>query len=76
MNLLEQLRTLLHASPFRPFRVHLTNGRTFTVRQPDFLTVTGRGNVIYEPTHEVGAWVSPLHIVTLDTVPDSAAAES
>ena len=31
----EELRALLRQRPFRPFRVHLSDGRTFPIQYPD-----------------------------------------
>jgi hypothetical protein len=31
----EELYALLHREPFQPFRLHLTDGRTFDVRYPE-----------------------------------------
>ena len=33
-------RKLLHAAPFRPFRVHVSDGRTFDVRHPEMVRYT------------------------------------
>ena len=35
----EELRAHLHKRPFRPFRLILTDGRTFEVRHPNMLLV-------------------------------------
>ena len=35
----EQIRALLHRQPFRPFRFHLTDGRTFDIRHPEMILV-------------------------------------
>jgi hypothetical protein len=34
-----QLRDALHAQPFVPFAVRLTDGCTYTVRHPDFIAI-------------------------------------
>jgi hypothetical protein len=35
----------MHAAPFRPFTVHLVDGRTYSVKHPDFVAIptTDRG---------------------------------
>lgn len=33
----EELTTLLHARPFRPFEIHLTDARSYVIEHPDFL---------------------------------------
>lgn len=32
----EDLRTFLHASPFKPFTIHLVDGRVLSVYHPDY----------------------------------------
>jgi hypothetical protein len=38
-----QIRELMHAQPFRPFTVHLVDGRTFAVPHPDFISLSVNG---------------------------------
>ena len=40
--------------PFRPFRVHMADGRSFPVPHPDFLSMspTGRTVIIYPEDEE------------------------
>jgi hypothetical protein len=47
----EQLTTVLHAQPFRPFTIHRGDGRTFFVKHPDFLSrsETGRTVIVQGP---------------------------
>ncbi len=33
----EQLQRFIHAQPFRPFWIHLADGRKFRVPHPDFI---------------------------------------
>jgi hypothetical protein len=33
----QRIRDLLHASPFRPFTIHMADGKTYTVDHPDFV---------------------------------------
>jgi hypothetical protein len=42
----EQLRTMREANPFRPFIIHLTDGRTFTVPHRDFVSQSPSGRTI------------------------------
>lgn len=46
----EPLRELWRARPFRPFRIHLAEGRRLAVRHPEFMTIspTGRTAILYE----------------------------
>jgi len=36
---LESIRDALHQQPFRPFSLRLVDGRSFTVRHPDFVAL-------------------------------------
>ncbi|MGQ9649865.1 MAG: hypothetical protein ACUVXJ_07130 [Phycisphaerae bacterium] len=44
------LADMLHAQPFRPFRIHLATGRQLDVRHPDFLSRSpgGRSAVVWK----------------------------
>ncbi|MHB1558447.1 MAG: hypothetical protein ACYC61_13390 [Isosphaeraceae bacterium] len=46
----QQLRTAHRATPFRPFTIHMADGRSFHVPHPDFLSMspTGRTVIIYQ----------------------------
>jgi hypothetical protein len=37
----EEIRQLLRKRPFQPFRLHLADGRTFTIEYPELNVVTG-----------------------------------
>lgn len=41
----DEIRRWLQEQPFEPFRLHLTNGKSFEIRHPDQATV-GRSTVI------------------------------
>jgi hypothetical protein len=47
----DQLRNLWHAQPFRPFVIHLADGRNVKVVHPEFLTrsPSGRTIIVYQP---------------------------
>jgi hypothetical protein len=47
----DQLRTALHAQPFRPFTIHLADGREMAVRHREFVmpSPSGRTAAIYQP---------------------------
>ncbi len=48
---IEQLRTTCQAQPFRPFLIHLADGRTIPVEHPEFIMTApiGRTIVIAQP---------------------------
>ncbi len=51
---IQQLRAAHHAAPFRPFTVHMADGRSFHVPHPDFLFMSpsGRTVIICEENEE------------------------
>lgn len=46
-----ELRELRDATPFKPFVIHLADGRTIPVRHRDFLmsSPSGRTMIVYQP---------------------------
>jgi hypothetical protein len=48
---IEQLRNFYSAQPFRPFVLHLANGRQVAVHHPEFLAAapSGRTITVYQP---------------------------
>lgn len=51
---IQQLRAAYRAAPFRPFTLHMADGRSFHVPHPDFLSMspTGRTVIIYQENEE------------------------
>lgn len=47
---IEQLRNVHSARPFRPFTIHMGDGRSFRVEHPEFLShsPTGRTIIVYQ----------------------------
>ena len=45
----EQLRNTLKAEPFRPFKIHLADGRSFRVAHPELVSISpdGRSAVVW-----------------------------
>ena len=54
---LDEVRTLLHATPFRPFVIHIADGGRLVVKHEDFVAVapTGREMIVYQPdgSHQI-----------------------
>lgn len=70
MNPLPMLRELLHASPFRPFVVCLTDGRKLRVDHPDYLLISPNGRIIWEgATEDDFAIAMPLHVTGVEQAP-------
>ena len=47
---IDEVRKLLHASPFRPFAIHLADGGRIPVKHEDFVALapTGREMIVYQ----------------------------
>jgi hypothetical protein len=75
----EELSALLQRRPFRPFRVHLQDGRVFEVRYPD-MNIVGTTFVLLgipeanatDPFAEQMAMVELAQIRQLELAPPSA----
>jgi hypothetical protein len=46
----EQFRATLHQQPFRPFTIHMADGRAFDVPHPDFVALsrTGQSVIVFQ----------------------------
>jgi hypothetical protein len=48
----EEIRELLRKEPFLPFTLYVTDGRTFTIRHPEFVGLTSSSLIITLPPDE------------------------
>ncbi len=55
----KQLRTMMRATPFQPFEIHLADGRSLPVDHPEMLAIT-------PPGRTVGVGLSNGTIETID----------
>ena len=69
----EETRQELHATPFIPFRVHMSDGKHLDVMHPELAMLTRMALLIarpvVDPMREIPAHydsVSPLHIVRIE----------
>jgi hypothetical protein len=60
----EQLRAMREASPFRPFLIHLADGRTLSVPHRDFVSQSPGGRTIIVYQSEEAFSVVDLYLVT------------
>ncbi len=44
---IQQLRAMLKAVPFRPFTLHMADGRAFPIPHPDFLLMSPSGRMAF-----------------------------
>jgi uncharacterized protein YrrD len=61
---LDIIREKVHGV-FRPFTLHLRDGRKFPVPHQDFILV-GKNMVIVNNEHDVAQYIDALHIVSLE----------
>jgi len=65
----QQLRAMIQTTPFRPFRIHLADGRNLRVNHPDYImrSPSGRSAILCRPddTFEV---IDLLLVTTLEVV--------
>jgi hypothetical protein len=63
---IEQLRNTIRASPFRPFTVHVADGRTFHVPHPDFVVQSpaGRTVILFDSAENESFSIVDLLLVT------------
>ncbi len=75
----EELIEAVHAEPFRPFRLYLSDGRTFDIRHPEMLMVSRHTAIVgvhgdggaekagqAYPQIDRFAWVDLLHVTGIE----------
>jgi hypothetical protein len=72
----EQVRVMRDAQPFRPFTIHLADGRTLAVPHRDFVSQspTGRTIIVYRPDDSFS--IIDLYLVTELEVQSAEAPEN
>ncbi|MBW3543801.1 MAG: hypothetical protein KY476_26430 [Planctomycetes bacterium] len=61
---IEQLRRLHEARPFKPFRIHIADGRAFEIRHPEFLARFPSGRTMFVVTGDEAYEIIDLLLVT------------
>ncbi|HEX4124669.1 MAG TPA: hypothetical protein VHY37_08075 [Tepidisphaeraceae bacterium] len=68
----EQLKNTLEANPFRPFTIHMGDGRSFLVKHRDFLarSPSGRTVIVYrdDDSHSI---LDMLLVTELEVHPEA-----
>ena len=71
----EEIRTLQKQTPFKPFRIHLSDGRAFTLLHPEQFIVLRNKVVLGLPeTAEIPERTENLSILHITSVEEMAAA--
>ena len=60
----DQLKSVMHAQPFRPFTLHMGDGRSFLVKHPDFISRSPSGRTIIVHGDDEGHNVLDMLLVT------------
>jgi hypothetical protein len=73
--MLEEIRKRLHAVPFSPFVIRLTDGRALTVNHPDFLWMPKPTRIFFfDEADDASERVNVLHIVSVRGMKEMEAA--
>ena len=66
--MLQEIRALTEVAPFRPFTLHLADGRKLTVPHPDFVWLPHPGVFYYyHQNRRFGERINPLLIVSVES---------
>jgi hypothetical protein len=60
----EQLKSVMHAQPFRPFTIHMGDGRAFFVSHLDFISRSPSGRTIIVHGNDDGHSILDMLLVT------------
>jgi len=60
----EQLNNVHHAQPFRPFTIHMGDGRAFYVKHPDFISRSPSGRTVIVYGDDDGANILDMLLIT------------
>jgi hypothetical protein len=71
---LENLRARIRGGGFKPFKLHLSDGRELSVNHPELILVT-RNVVVVATDDGVTFTVDPLHIVAISETSSESPAD-
>lgn len=60
---IEKIRAAYETRPFKPFTIHLADGRALTVRHPEIMAILPGGRTIFVATDDGGWQVVDLLLV-------------
>ena len=65
--MLEELRKLMRAAPFRPFTLHMADGRAFRIPHPEHIMLMTNGVIIVEDDEGLAEFLSPSLLASIAT---------
>jgi hypothetical protein len=68
-----QIREVVRAQPFRPFIIHLVDGRTFEVRHPEHVAMAGGRELLFVGDDEGIHQFDMRLVAEIETPPPGAA---
>jgi len=71
--MLEQIRELLHADPFVPFRIVLSSGREYLVQNADLVALGETQINLFAPKSDQWSIIRINQISSIDVLPQQAA---
>ncbi len=60
---LPEVRKLLY--PFRPIRIHVSDGKSYTIRHPEFFMLFAHKLIVAVPSRQPGVMANDFHIALL-----------
>ena len=63
--MINEIKNLLHATPFRPVRIHVSDGKSYEVKHHDFFWIFPHKLVIAIPSKRPGIMEKDVHISLL-----------
>lgn len=66
--MIEEIRRLLTATPFRPFEIVLSNGNRYAVPHPDFVSISPKGGriLLWDENEGPSKMLSALDIASVE----------
>lgn len=63
-----ELREMLNREPFEPFRLHLSSGQSYDVRDPNSVAVGRNRAIIFHTDRDGWALFSYLHVASVEAL--------
>lgn len=72
----DQVREVQQASPFKPYKLCLADGRSFEVRHPELVLITPGGRTVVVAVSDDAVTIIDLLLVTSIDIVDGSATET